>query len=142
MKERARSWRMLEVLSGRPVCGRGAGAWRRGRAEVRNGRRGQRQRGQLHQQQNVVIGGGAVHPQPPAARAAVNQHPPSFAADGDRYRLHAAGAASLPVTGDIAIKVPGPQAAGTVVAVRCAGGVQRDVYGAMSTLKRARKRQV
>jgi hypothetical protein len=72
----------------------------------------------------------------------VNQHPPPFAADGDRYRLHASRAVTLPVTGDIAIKVPGPQAAGTVVAVRCAGGVQRDVYAAMPALERARKRQV
>jgi hypothetical protein len=109
---------------------------------VRNGWRGQWQRGQLHQQQHVVIGGRAVHPQPPAARAAVNQHPPAFAADGDRDRLHAARAVSLPVTGNVAVKMPGPQAAGTVVAVRRAGRVQGDVYAAMSALKRARKRQV
>jgi hypothetical protein len=130
------------LLSGRPVCGRGAMARRRGRAGVRDGWRGQWQRGQLHQQQHVVIGGRAVHPQPPAAGAAVNQHPPAFAADGDRDRLHAARAVSLPVTGDVAVKVPGPQAAGTVVAVRRAGGVQGDVYAAMSALKRVRKRQV
>jgi hypothetical protein len=29
----------------------------------------------LHQQQHVVIGGRAIHPQPAAVRAAVNQHP-------------------------------------------------------------------
>jgi hypothetical protein len=126
----------------RTVRGREAGPGRAGRAEIRDGRRGQRQRGQLHQQQHVVIGGRAVHPQPPAAGAAVNQHPPALAADGDRYRLHAARAAGLPVTGDVAIKVPGPQAAGTVVSVRRAGGIQRDVYATVSALKRARKRQV
>ncbi len=102
----------------------------------------QRQRRQLNQQQHVVIGRRAVHPQPPAVRAAVNQHPLVLAADGDRDRLHGARAASLPVTGDVAIKVPGPQAAGAVVAMRRAGSVQRDIYAAMSALKRARKRQV
>jgi hypothetical protein len=96
----------------------------------------------LQQEQHVVIGGCPVHSQPAAPGAAVYQHPLAFAANGDGYRLHAPGALSLPVTGDVAIKMPGPEAAGTVVAVRRAGGVQRDVYAAVSALERARKRQV
>src|SRR5689334_17547636 len=115
---------------------------RGGRAEVREGRRGEGQRSQLHEQQRVVIAGRAVHPEPPAARATVNQHPPAFAADGHRYRLHGARAVRLPVTRDVAVKVPGPQAARAMVAVGRAGGVERDVYTTMPALKRARKRQV
>jgi len=75
-------------------------------------------------------------------RAAVDEHPPVFTPDGDRDRLHAAGAAGLPVAGDVAIKVPGPQAAGAVVAMRSAWSVQRDSYAAMSALKGTRERQV
>jgi hypothetical protein len=62
-------------------------------------------------------------------------------ADGDGDRLHAARAAGLPVAGDVAIQVPGPQAAGAVIAVRCAGRVQRNVYAAVAALKRTGKRQ-
>src|SRR5215469_7313454 len=86
-------------------------------------------------------GAARFHPQPPAMRAAMNQHPPVFPADGDRDRLHAAWAAGLPVTRGVAIKVPGPQATGAMVAMRGAGSIQRYVYAAMSALKRARKRQ-
>ena len=89
----------------------------------------------------MVLGGGGRAGRRVGA-GLVNQHPPAFAAHGDRYRLHGAGAASLPVTRDVAVKVPGPQAARTMVAVGRAGGVERDVYAAMSALKRARKRQV
>jgi len=123
-------------------CGLEAATRRRGPAVVRDRRRGEGQRGQLHEQQDVVIAGRAVHPQSPAARAAVNQHPPAFAADGDRYRLHGTGAAGLPVTRDVAVKVPGPQATRAMVAVGGAGGVERDVYAAIPAHKRARKRQV
>ena len=52
------------------------------------------------------------------------------------------GQCALPVTGYVAIKVLGPQAPGTVVAMGGAGGIQRYVYAAMPALKRARKRQV
>jgi len=65
-----------------------------------------------------------------------------FAADGDRDRFHATRTASLPVAGSVAIKVPGPQAARAMVAVRRARSVERDGYAAVSALKRARKRQV
>jgi hypothetical protein len=140
-------WRMGRVVSevltsGRMLRGPGAMAGRCGRTGVRDRWCGQRQRGQLHQQQHVVIGGCPVHPQPSAACAAVDQHPAALAADGDRYRLHTARAVSLPVTGDIAVKMPGPQAAGTVIAVGRAGGVQGDVYAAMAARKGTRKRQV
>ena len=104
------------LISGRLVCGFEAAVRRCTRAEKWKGWRGQWQGGQLHLQRQVVIGGRAVHPQPPAARAAVKQHPPPFGADGDRHRLHAARAASLPVTGDVAVQLPGPRQLGQVVA--------------------------
>jgi hypothetical protein len=87
----------------------------------------QRQGSELEQDQHVVIGGCPVHSQPTAAGAAVNEHPPAFAAHGDRYRFHDAGALGLPVAWDVAIKVPGPQAVRAVVSVRGAGSVERDV---------------
>jgi len=130
------------ITSGRMLYGPGALGRRGGRAEVRERWCGQRQRGQLHKQQHAVIGGCPVHPQPPAACATVNQHPAAFATDGDRYRLHAARAVGLPVAGNISIKMPGPQAARTVIAMGRAGGVQRDVYAAMAAHKGTRKRQV
>lgn len=132
----AAAWLLsVGLTSGRTLRGPGVLARLCAWTEVRNGWRGQRQRGQLDQQQDVVIGGCAVHPQPSAAGAAVDQHPAAFAADGDRYRLHTARAVSLPVSGGVAIKVPGPQAAGTMVAMGCAGGVQRNVYAAMPARK-------
>jgi hypothetical protein len=114
----------------------------RGLREVRHGRRGERQRRELDQQQHIVIGGRSVHPQSAAARAAVNEHPPVLAANRDGYRLHASRAISLAVTWGVAIKVPGPQAAWAVVAVRSARRIEGDVYSAMAALKRARKRQI
>jgi hypothetical protein len=45
------------LTSGRMLYGAGILGRRDGRAEVRERWRGQRQRGQLHQQQHVVIGG-------------------------------------------------------------------------------------
>jgi hypothetical protein len=71
----------------------------------------------------------------------VDQHPAVLAADGDRDRLHASRTAGLPVAGDVAVQVPGPQAAGAVIAVRCTGCVQRNVYAAVAALKRTGKRQ-
>ena len=101
----------------------------------RHGRRGERQRSELDQHQHVVIGGCAVHPQPAAASATVNKHPPVLAANRDGYRLHASWAVSLAVTRGVAIKVPGPQAAWAVVAVRGARRIQGDVYSAVAALK-------
>jgi hypothetical protein len=78
---------------------------------------GERECGDLQEQEHVVVAGCAVQPQPAAVGAAVDEHPTSFPADRDGDRLHAAVAARLPVAGSVAVKVPRPQAAGTVVAM-------------------------
>jgi hypothetical protein len=80
----------------------------RRRADMRNRCHGQRQRCQLEQQQHVVIGGCPVHPQPPAAGAAMDEHPSAIAADGHGYRLHATGALGLAIAGHVAVEVPRP----------------------------------
>jgi hypothetical protein len=72
----------------------------------------------------------------------VDEHPAPFAADCDGDRFHAPVAAGLSVAGDVAVEVPGPQAAGAVIAMRCAGRVERDLYAAVSTSERAGERQV
>jgi len=89
----------------------------RGWGGERDGRHGEWQRRQLHQQQHVVVGSRAVQPQPAAAGAAMYQHPATFAAYRDRDRLHAARAIGLSVARNIAIKVLGPQATGTMIAM-------------------------
>ena len=96
----------------------------------------------MKQQEHVVIGRGLVQPEPTAAGTAVDQHPTAFTAHGDCDRLHAAGAVGLAVAGHVAVKMTGPQATRAVVAVRGAGGVERDVYAAVAARERTRKRQV
>ena len=50
-------------------------------------------------------------------------------------------AASVTITGGIAVQVPRPQTGRTVVAVGCAGCVERDVYAAVGALERTGERQ-
>src|SRR5262249_22936741 len=65
------------------------------------GKRGhsQRQRGQLHQQQQVVITGYPVESKATAVRTAMDEDPPALPANGDGDRLHPAGTVGTPITG-------------------------------------------
>jgi hypothetical protein len=89
----------------------------------REERHGERQGRQAHQQERVVVAGCAVEPEAPAAEAAVDQYPVALSAHRYRDRLHACRAVGLAITGSIAVEVPGPQAAGTVVAMGCSRSV-------------------
>lgn len=85
------------VPGSRPRCrfGRERDEWSR-----------QRQRGKLHQEQDVVIAGGLVQAQSATVGAAVNENPARLGADRDRDRLHVACAVRLPVAGNVAVEVP------------------------------------
>ena len=69
----------------------------------RDERSGQRQRGELHQQQDVVVASRLVQAKPATVGAAVDEHPARFSADRDRDRLHFAGAVRFPVAGNVAV---------------------------------------
>src|SRR5262245_56265126 len=103
---------------------------------VRHRRHRQRQRGQPHQFERVVVAGGLVEAEPPAVQTAMNEDPAPFAANGDRDRLHAAGALGVPVTGSVAVEVSRPQALWAVIAIGGSGCVERDGYAAMTTPER------
>ena len=98
---------------------------------------GQRQRGQLHQQQQVVITGNPVEPKATTVGTSVDEDPPALPANGDGDRLHPAGAGSAPITGDVAIEVPGPKAGGAVIAMGCARRVVGYGYAAVRALEGA-----
>jgi hypothetical protein len=98
---------------------------------------GQRQRGQLHQQQQVVITGDPVEPKATAVRTSVDEDPPALPANGDGDRLHPAGTGSAPITGDVAIEVPRPEAGGAVIAMGCARRVVGYGYAAVRALEGA-----
>ena len=103
----------------------------------RKRRHGQRQRGQLHQQQQVVITGNPVEPKATTVGTSVDEHPPALPANRDGDRLHPAGAGSAPITGDVAIEVPGPKAGGAVIAMGCARRVVGYGYAAVRALEGA-----
>jgi hypothetical protein len=53
----------------------------------------------------------------------VDQYPAAVSTHRYRDRLHAGRALSLPITGDVAVEVPGPQRAGAAIAMGRSGGV-------------------
>jgi hypothetical protein len=91
----------------------------------------------LHQQQQVVIAGNPVEPKATAVHTSVDEDPPALPTDGDGDRLHPARAACAPITGDVAIEVPGPEAGRAVIAMRCARRVVGYGYAAVRALEGA-----
>jgi len=103
------------------------------------GKRGhrQRQRGQLHQQQQVVITGYPVESKATAVRTAMDEDPPALPANGDGDRLHPAGTVGTPITGGVAIEVPRPEAGRAMIAMGCARRVVGYGYATARALEGA-----
>jgi hypothetical protein len=103
------------------------------------GKRGhrQRQRGQLHQQQQVVITGYPVESKAAAVRTAMDEDPPALPANSNGDRLHPAGTGGTPITRGVAIEVPGPEAGRAMIAVGSARRVVGYGYATVRALERA-----
>ncbi len=107
-----------------------------GLGRERDERHGQRQSRQPHQEQDVVVTGGLVEPEPAAIGTPMDEDPTALAADRDRDRFHATGAVGLAVTRDVAVEMARPQTTRTMVAMGGSRGVEGDLYAAVLTAER------
>jgi hypothetical protein len=82
---------------------------------------------QPQKHERIVVPGGPIEVKLIATGAPVDQDPLPVPAHGDGDRLHRRTALGRPVSRAVVIEVPAPQAVRTVIAVRGAEGVCRDI---------------